>query len=95
MSMKALFFITSLLTLVSCHSPKVAVIPQRRYYSFAMSNDIKSKEYFDSLAEVQSDLKLLKFLKTQPKEVTEAFKRDFILTPDQLNHFIDSIKVFK
>lgn len=84
--MKALFFLISIFSLVGCHSSKVAVILQRKY---------KPREYYDSLKIRDEEQELYEFLKNQPKEILEDFKRDFVLMPDQYKRFIDSIKVIK
>jgi len=94
--MKVLFFLISVITLVGCHSSKVAVIPQRKYNSVVVtSSKYKPREYYDSLKIRAEELELYEFLKNQPKEILEDFKRDFVLMPDQYKRFIDSIKVIK
>ncbi len=54
-----------------------------------------NSNYYDSIIILEDDLRLLKWLKTQPREVVDAFKRDFIITSEELNKFVDSLKDVK
>ncbi len=91
--MKTIIFLIGLITVVSCQTTKVAVSPSIKNYTAVVTpSNNKPIEYYDSIRIREEEKELYEFLKNQPKEVLEDFKRDFVLMPDQYVRFVDSLK---
>jgi hypothetical protein len=82
--MKTLFFLISLLTVVSCQTSKMVVTQP-----VVQCQVVRDTTYI-------SDQKALSnWLRSQTQEVRDDFKRDFVFSEEEVKNLVDTLKSVK
>ncbi len=79
--MKPVSFFSSLIFLISCHTTKEVIKPLAT----------QSKVFRDT-TKISDQKALSNWLRSQPQQVRDDFKRDFVFSGDQIKQLVDSLK---
>jgi len=79
--MKTIFFLISLLTVVSCQTSKMVVNPP-----------VVQKQVIRDTTQISEQEALANWLMSQTQQVRDDFKKDFTFSGSEIKQFVDTLK---